>query len=104
MTNNFKRRKSEHFDKKYRQKQKDKLLYKEMKKDGIRNYKMKLLKDKLTRSEAFFIEASLINEIPTYGNYGYNVSRETKNLKKQFKNKEELNNIIKEIKLKIKGE
>lgn len=97
MTNSFKRRKSEHFDEKYRKKHKDKFLYIEMKKDGIRNYKMKPLQNSLTKNEALYMEASLINKIPTYNNFGYNVAKELKNLKLKIKNKQQIDLEIEKI-------
>lgn len=60
ITNNFKRRYLEHFNKKIREQQKKKLLYCRMEKYGVENYTMSILEQRDTRVEILQLEIDYI--------------------------------------------
>ena len=83
MTGNYTRRKSEHFDKNYRYRNRDKKLYKAMyafskneNKEVEFIFPIKELLFSLTQKEAKYAEADLINNCPSY----YNVNKEKEHL------------------------
>ncbi len=78
MTSNYERRKEQHFDYYYRQKQ-NKLLYKHMDTTGQHYFIMMPILTGLTRNEAFYVESKLIQQWGTVYPYGYNVNPEIDN-------------------------
>ena len=80
MTNDFERRKSEHFDLMYRYIHKDKKLYKSMNYFREEDFLMTPIVKNLTKEEALFTEAYIINNADSKYSY-YNVNREKENLR-----------------------
>ncbi len=78
MTNNFERRKSEHFNPEYRAKE-NKILYKFMSEMGQDNFQMIELFSGLSKQYACYAEARLIKNWSTIYPYGYNVNEELDN-------------------------
>jgi predicted GIY-YIG superfamily endonuclease len=80
-TKKYEKRKQEHFDRDYRAKEFNKLLYKAMEELGEENFKITKLFDKLHYNEARYSEAKLIKEWNTINPRGYNVSSEQKSMR-----------------------
>lgn len=100
MTSNYRRRKSEHFDKNYRYHNRDKKLYKAMyalsKKENKEIefiFSIKELLFGLTEEEAKYAEADLINNCPSH----YNVNKEKEHLHLYKKIKQSNPELIKKL-------
>jgi predicted GIY-YIG superfamily endonuclease len=78
MTNDFNRRKAEHFDPHYRYKNR-KLLYKFMEQLGPNNFEIIEIFKGITKQSASYAEARLIKSWSTIYPYGYNVADEYDN-------------------------
>ncbi len=78
MTGSFKRRKSQHFDPKYRKEHPYKLLYQAMSKDTKHDYNWRMIPIMLglTEKEATYLEARLIKDWGCVDPFGYNVNPE----------------------------
>jgi predicted GIY-YIG superfamily endonuclease len=85
MTKNFEARKKQHFSQTYRKKDRKKILYRAMSSFEEKYFRMEKIFWDLTKEEAFFIEAYLINELPTYTPYGYNKQKENYKLQNEGK-------------------
>jgi predicted GIY-YIG superfamily endonuclease len=78
ITSNYKRRKSEHFDRSYRLKE-NKLLYQQMEQLGAEHFYMHKILTSINKEEALYAEARLIQRWNTVYPNGYNAKDEREN-------------------------